>query len=219
MSNYTTQVRFICESFANLNESSNSGDVDSVIDLSMDKVFDFEYPIFDESYRRVLQKKILKHYYTREICAETVGLWKLWLNTRLNEIMPYYNKLYKTEQLKFNPLHDVDITRTHSGSGSNTGNSKSSSDGTTWDKFSATPQGDVVGLENDEYLTSATKNTNKNKIESNTMINTTDEYVERVTGKQGGISYTSMIKSYRDILINIDTKIIGELSDLFMLIW
>lgn len=219
MSNYTTQVRFICETYANLNESSNSGDVDSVIELSMDKVFDFEYPIFDESYRRVLQKKILKHYYTREICAETVGLWKLWLNTRLNEIMPYYNKLYETEQLKFNPLHDVDITRTHSGTGSNTGNSKSISDGTTWDKFSATPQGDVVGLENDEYLTSATKNTNNNKIESNTRIHTTDEYVERVTGKQGGISYTSMIKGYRDILINIDTKIIGELSDLFMQIW
>ena len=53
------------------------------------------FPIFDENYRSVLETKILRHYYTREIGFETVGLWKHYLKTKLNEIMPKYNKLYE----------------------------------------------------------------------------------------------------------------------------
>ena len=111
MSKYTTEVRFICENASGMNESVGYGGVDAVISGAIPKVFDFSFPIFDESYRNVLCGKILKHYYTREICEETVGLWKLRLSTRLNEIMPYYNQLYKSEALEFNPLFDVDYTR------------------------------------------------------------------------------------------------------------
>lgn len=113
MSKYTTEVRFICETYAGLNESADYAGIQEVLDKSRDKVFDFDYPIFDENYRNVLEDKILKHYYTREIGAETIGLWKLWLNTRMNEIMPYYNQLYSSELIKFNPMYDVDLTTTH----------------------------------------------------------------------------------------------------------
>ena len=113
MSKYTTEVRFICENYAGLVDSVGYEAIDTVLDNSRDKVFDFDFPIFDENYRSVLENKILKHYYTREIGAETVGLWKMWLNTRLNEIMPYYNQLYNSELIKFNPMYDVDLTTTH----------------------------------------------------------------------------------------------------------
>lgn len=111
MSKYTTEVRYICETLAGLNESISYTDVEQVIKNCLPKVFDFNFPIFDESYRSVLETKILRHYYTREIGLETVGLWKLKLSTKLNEIMPYYNKLYKSELIEFNPLYDVDLTR------------------------------------------------------------------------------------------------------------
>ena len=113
MSKYTTEVRFICETEAGLEESEGFNSIQTILDKSRDKIFDFHFPIFDENYRSVLEDKILKHYYTREIGAETVGLWKLWLDTRLNEIMPYYNQLYASELIKFNPLYDVDLTTTH----------------------------------------------------------------------------------------------------------
>jgi len=113
MSKYTTEVRFICETSAGLTDSTGYSKIDEVITSAIPKIFDFDFPIFDETYRSVLETKILKHYYTREIGEETVGLWKLRLNTRLNEIMPYYNKLYQSELLSFNPLYDVDITRDH----------------------------------------------------------------------------------------------------------
>lgn len=111
MSKYTTEVRYICEHFSGLSESVGYNDVEQVIKNCLPKVFDFNFPIFDESYRAVLETKILRHYYTREIGLETVGLWKLKLNTKLNEIMPFYNQLYKSELIEFNPLYDVELTR------------------------------------------------------------------------------------------------------------
>ena len=110
MSKYTTEVRFICESITGHEDSVGFDDVDSVISDALPLIFDFEFPIFDEAYRSVLETKILRHYYTREIGLETYGLWKLKLQTKLNEIMPYYNKLYETELFKYNPLYDVPIT-------------------------------------------------------------------------------------------------------------
>lgn len=111
MSKYTTEVRYICEYFSGLSESVGYDDVEQVIKNCLPKIFDFNFPIFDESYRTVLETKILRHYYTREIGLETVGLWKLKLNTKLNEIMPFYNQLYKSELIEFNPLYDVELTR------------------------------------------------------------------------------------------------------------
>ena len=113
MSKYTTQVRFICETAAELEESVGYDRVNTIIAAALPKVFNFQFPIFDEAYREVLETKILKHYYTREIALESVGLWKLKLDTKLNEIMPYYNQLYKSQLLEFNPFYDVDLTTDH----------------------------------------------------------------------------------------------------------
>lgn len=104
MSKYTTEVRYICENYANLSKSVGYNSVSSVLNASWDKVFDFDFPIFDENYREPLCKKILKHFYTREICEETVGLWKLRLDDRMNEIMPYFNQLYESELISVEPL-------------------------------------------------------------------------------------------------------------------
>lgn len=112
MSKYTTEIRYICENAAGLDESKGYQDIDDIITQAAPKIFDFDFPIFDENYRLPLEKTILRHYYTREIGEETVGLWKLRLWDRLSIIMPYYNKLYLSETLEFNPLYDVDYTRT-----------------------------------------------------------------------------------------------------------
>lgn len=125
MSKYTTEVRYICESIAGIAGGSATS-VNAIVAKSWDTIFYTKVPFFDEAYRQPLCQKILKHYYLREIGAETQGIWKLWVNTRLEEIMPYYNLLYKSALLDFNPLYDVDITRQHDrnvkGTESRTGN-------------------------------------------------------------------------------------------------
>lgn len=141
MSKYTTQVRFICEKYAGLSESASVTNVNDIISASLPKIFDFDFPIWDQNYKRVLCAKILRHYYTREIGCETVGLWKLRLETKLNEIMPYYNKRYETTVYEFNPLYDVDYTKTLEGK--DTGEGRNANTRTFNDNIKETEEGSI----------------------------------------------------------------------------
>lgn len=186
MSKYTTEVRYICETYAGHTESQDYAKIDDIIANSIDKIFDFDFPIFDENYRSVLETKIIKHYYTREIGFETVGLWKHFLCVKLNEIMPKYNKLYRAESLNLDPFGNIDYTEEYSGEGQGTNNntdagtmSEDISDnrdvgythtGNNIDKYSDTPQGGLSGLLNDTYLTNA------RQVTANDTDNTDDDY-------------------------------------------
>lgn len=154
MSKYTTELRWLCENYVENHRDEltdyDLNTVDGIINASRGYVFDFDYPIFDENYRGVLENKIIKHYYTREICAETVGRWKLFLNSRLNEIMPYYNKLYDSELLEFNPFYDADYTKSGNKSGSQNGNEMGSTSKNTIGTNTNTLTGSVTdGFESD----------------------------------------------------------------------
>lgn len=235
MSKYTTQVRYICEQLSGYVQSVDYSDVDLVLRSAEPKIFDFNYPIFDENYRHVLNTKILKHYYINEIGLETYALWKLRLNTKMNEIMPYYNQLYKSELYTFNPLYDTDITRQHKVDRSQDSTTKTTDTSTTEqtngnvhaDAYSDTPQGGITGVENLNYLTNYRKITDdnilNNKITGNTDTDTgitsLESYVETVKGTQGTRNYSDLLKDFRSTFLNIDMQVIESLSDLFMLIW
>ena len=235
MSKYTTQVRFICEQLSGYVQSVDYSNVDLVLRAAEPKIFDFDYPIFDENYRHVLNTKILKHYYINEIGLETYALWKLRLNTKMNEIMPYYNQLYKSELYTFNPLYDTDITRQHKVDRSQEGTTKTTDTSTTEqtngnvhaDAYSDTPQGGITGVEKLNYLTNYRKVTDDNKLDSkitgntdtDTGITSLESYVETVKGKQGVRNYSDLLKDFRSTFLNIDMQVIDSLSDLFMLIW
>lgn len=226
MSKYTTEVRYICEEACGLKQSEGQLKVNEIIANAIPNIFNFDFPIFDESYRTVLETKILKHFYTREIGLETVGLWKLKLDTKLNEIMPYYNKLYKSELLEFNPLYTKDLYKKHEGKGTNVGSTDSdgitTNNGTSWNKYSETPQGTVANIDNDTYLTNATKDTinNTTRQDNTTSENykTTDEYLDHVYGYEGKDG-SEMLLKFRETFLNIDVMIIEELEPLFMQIW
>ena len=307
MSTYTTELRYILESYAGLNSSTEYPSIDNVIEKARTKLFDFNYPIFDEQYRSHLESLICLHYYRREIGFETVGLFKMYLERTMKEIMPYYNQLYNSQLLKFNPFYDVDLTRDHvnkhngeetsktdtseNSRGTNSDSTKnadkivdnstegtssrdesessaknsanSSSNSENKQKYSDTPQGSIADLEKGKYLTNATINsavvndnssatssdkatttrtsnigkeqtttrdsstttngttTNNTKTETSNNSNNTsiDDYLEHVKGKQGGASYASLLKEYRETFLNIDMEVIEKLNTLFMLVW
>lgn len=198
MSKYTTELRFICENYARLSESQGGNKVNEIINKALPKIFDFDYPIFDENYRSELEKKIIRHYYTREICCETVGRWKLFLEDKLNIIMPYYNQLYNSALLEIKPLITTDITTNRTINRNNTNNVTSNLTGTTdvtnisdstgnvttssngnsssTVKESDTPQGGISGLVNDNYLTNASINNATDSVSS--TVGTTDKRVD-----------------------------------------
>lgn len=311
MSKYTTTLRNICETLAGFSEGQGFDNTINVINTAAPKLFNFPFPIWDENYKSVLEHKIISHYYFNEIGEETVGLWKMRLYSRLNEIMPYYNQLYNSTIIEFNPLIDTDYTVEHGGSSTNdetrnasenSENNRTSADTESGDNsrrfddnkqsqrtdnltgtmqhgltqttqttvekkdaYSDTPQQGLSGVDNLTYLTNyrkindnnsgstqnsgsdtqtntgtqtinntgydqTTENYTKEKsaTETNTATKTnndtlnassTDEYLNRIYGKQSGKTYMEMIKQLRDNIINIDLQIINELSDLFMQIW
>lgn len=129
MSKYTTQLRFIIEM-----NSEEGFPISQRIEQATSKIFNFNYPIWSEDYRKILEKKILMHYFNKEIGLETVGLWKLYLEERLNLIMPYYNEMYLTTSNKYEWLVDVDVTETYEGNKNISGNVKDNSNGEITDK-------------------------------------------------------------------------------------
>ena len=117
LSKYTLEVRNICESLVARSERAKFMDVNEVIKLARPNIFNFEYPKWNSEYNEMLEEKILRTYYMREIGVETYGLFKLRLQVKLNDIMPYYNKLYESEKLKFDPLKEIDLSTVYTKEG------------------------------------------------------------------------------------------------------
>lgn len=172
-------VRAICETLAG-NIVSNVSNFQSVISAAAPKVFNFNFPIFDESHRKELEEKILLWYYDREIGFRTVGRWQLGLAQYLNRIMPYYNEMYKTTAISYDMLTDVDLTEESKGQGedesqeargsetsgsinttnNSTDTTQATTGGTATSATSDTPQGTIESVDNMSYLTSYNKSTN-----------------------------------------------------------
>lgn len=217
--------------------------VSNGFDIGLDK-----YPIFDEAYREGLNAKILDHFWFREIGQETPALFRFFLNRKMNEIMPYYNQLYKSTLLEFDPLWNYDLTSegtSKSNSNQDTTavrneNSVTDSDSTTDSEtigygrtlVNTTPQMQLAGY--DDYATNitdtesdslvhgtGTQTAKANVTSDNTSAmaaNATDAYVSRVTGLTG-ITKSSALQQFRETFLNIDMLVIGELEELFMGIW
>lgn len=241
MSKFTTEVRWVCEMAYESIAPSEGVKPTQIIRAIHNKIFDFDYPIFDDSYKAVLEEKILKHYYTREICEETVGLWKLRLEDKLNIIMPYYNQLYESAKLEFNPLRNHDITTEHDGSNSDeytnqsASTSSNTSANTNYNLFSDTPQGGLDGLDGIEnpssstdtkgyYLTNATKdygngtNSGQGSTNGSGSSSAMDEYVNHTYGLIG-TNASRLLQDFRNTFLNIDEMIIKDLEPLFMQLW
>lgn len=242
MSKYTMQLRYLCEMKAGYTEST--GSYLTVIDKAYRKIIQPETRLFDTAYEPVLYKKILKHYYFDEIAHETAAKFIMRLNTKLDEILPYYNQLYASAALEFNPFYDVDYkregnkednntvdsTRTDNLQSKRTDNLANSTDSTTTSLYSDTPEGSLSGVNNETYLTTANKDivdlngtntgtqtiNNTGNQKNNDKIHNINEYFEHVYGKMGTADYSGLLIKFRETFLNIDMMIIDELRPLFM---
>ena len=190
----------------------------------IDNNFDFKmnsYPIFDENYRDTLNQNILYHYYENEIGFETASLFRFYLNQKLNEIMPYYNELYKVQKKLIDEnllLNNVNLTETLHGSNTTKTNSKSESSNNGKSLFQDTPQGQIsqTDIDNQTWATNLTLNKNEIADQSNATGSGTNEYLKTIIGNNGGKFNIDVLNDIKNNLMNIDLMIINELNDLFM---
>lgn len=198
MSKYTTELRFIVESYAGNSQSVGYNSIDENITKALPKIFDFYFPIFDEKYRSVLEKKIVKHFYTREICEETVGLWKLRLDAKLNEIMPFYNKLYESELLEFNPLYTTNLKRTSNNNIDSKNQMTENTNQTDNDTSTFNSTTSATGA-NSETVENTVKGKSTSATSGNETSSKTDLFSETPQGSLSGLENSTYLTNARKL--------------------
>jgi len=182
-----------------------------------------EYPIFDESHRATLNRKIINHYWNQEIGQESVAMWRLALKRKLDEIMPLYNQHYEISAIKFNQLETVRINNANTTNATTATNADSSNTSTSGAKSRAVSQQlpQTMLADNGDYATAAQDNISDTTAASSatdaTTTNQDGTTNSETTGFQGNAAL--MILQYRQSLVNVDMMIIDELQNLFMLVW
>jgi hypothetical protein len=177
-----------------------------ILDNNIDIFNGWEFPIFDEAYRTTLKEKIINHYKFREIGVETTGRFIHNLKTRMQEVMPYYNKMYLAMALEQRILDNYDVTETYTRvvTDDNTSGSKR--------LFSDTPQGRVTLLEQDanEFITQVNDDT---QTETNTN---NEDWTRTMKGNIGIQTDADAVTKYMESIVNVDLLVINSLNDLFM---
>ena len=131
MAHFTIELRNLLEAYTGMTEPSTYSEMDKLISDGRKLLFDFGYPIFDENYRETIETKIIRHFYFREIGQETPGRFKSRLYTKMNEIMPYFNQLYMSEKLAYDPFIDTDIATTFNRNADEIGENNRNNSGST----------------------------------------------------------------------------------------
>lgn len=184
------------------------------------------YPIFNENYRAILNGKIIDEYYNQEIGTETIDNFQLIMRKKMDQIMPFYNQLYDSLDIPYSALETMDI---HS-VGSSSLNGTETSNGTTTSVTGTKTGSRIIGSDFPQSMLSGDEDYASNGSDVNSTVDVDGNVINngesennsnsnsdtRVTGYQGIAS--RLVMEYRSSLINIDTMIIDEVKDCFMLL-
>lgn len=165
-----------------------------------------------------LAKKIVDHYYMREIGLETVGLFKHKAKVAMQEIMEGKLPLIYSNSIQYDPLVNVDFEETYTSSGSANSTSNSSGDGLTIN--SDTPQNRITleSIKSGEYASSTSGTETSNEISDESQ--SSQEYTRKQRGNSGTLTTAQkLVQQYRENIIMIDRDIIRDLESLFMQIY
>lgn len=287
MATYTLRLNELVSYFSRVYDEEWSGlSYSQKVDTAAHLIMPENYPCYgvdseeEGVMRETLSRAVVRHYLMREIGYETFELWKIMLETRLREIMPYYQELYKTTLFELdldNPYHlitthdqndnstrNIDRNGDNSSSGSdnvtetgtttygkntttkddsssetNTSTNQAHSDFpqasfsqgdyTTWSEeggshttTSSDADGsikesgnDSVERGSDRKLTSALEWKDQSKDVNDAIMH----YLHDVKGHTSNTEILEAIKQWRDLIVNINLRIISDISDLFIRIY
>lgn len=147
--------------------------VDEAVPLA--SVFGLDmYPIFDEAHRDILNRKIIARFWDREIGQETDEKFRMRMDTRMREIMVEHNQRYLTEQIKFDPMHTIDIRTVMGETGSGTLHGTASSNQDTTDNATTTTLLDGTTSGKSDTTTDGTKDTTTSATSDSTSDKSTN---------------------------------------------
>lgn len=225
----------------------NNADTVKITDMWQNarvKLFDFSYPLTQNVSRETFEHNILNHYLMRRINFDTVTLFKIMLENKLNEIMPKYNMLWDS-QIDWDIFKSGTTTReykdtttsanttntTATGKNDNTSSTDTNSivNMTNSDSKSDVPQGQIDDVKNNEYISEydytvndSTSNANgSSKSLTNTtntaenISNSTDNKTIKETVARTADNELDILLKYQSEYINIWNMIYKDLDSLF----
>lgn len=176
-------------------------------------IFTFNYKFYNEEHKKEFEEQFINYFYFREIGFETMYMFKAKLKSLLNTKFRKYEQLFQSEQrcssvdfmVNKDYVEEIDNTTTNTYSDVNKDINKNLD----------TPQSQISDLENNDYVSSANINDVNNTGESLNNSNI------RTVGK-GNIGITSsgtLLKKWRDTMINLDEMLLNECEQLFLKIY
>lgn len=233
MASYTIELRKLCDVYYSRQEVESwfkdYNLADYLTSTQIEQITKFNVWNKDR-----LAKKIVDHYYMREIGFETPALFKHYAKVTMQEIMERYLPKIYSNFFEYDPLSNVDFTETYtreiSGESANEGSSSSNSSQNAegLNITNNTPQKRITkqDLETGAYASQVSQSNTETNIEDETTTsnsgtsNTIETFTRHEEGDNGVIiTNQRLVKEYREIIVAIDEEIINELGSLFMAIY
>ena len=217
MSKYTTELRFVCATYSRPIVEEWFKDYELSDYLTPQQIETIENAgIWTKG---KLAKKIVDHYYMREIGLETPALFRHYAKVYMQEIMERKLPLIYSNSIQYDPLVNVDYTESFERSSTGSASSTSTNSGSGLAVNSDTPQGQInkEDILNGNYATSTGASESTSNINDNSNTSNDENYIKKVKGNSG-VSATAqkMVYQFRENIIAIDEDIIKELDKLFM---
>ena len=206
----------ILNSIANYDQPTHTK-IRDLASVCHDKIFDFDYELSTALDKNEFEIDILNHFMMRRIGFDTVTAFQLYLETKLHEILPYYNLMFdsfKNYDL-FNNGEIVSRAKSENRSTTSESNTDSTNTTNTENRYSKYPQNQLSDISDGSYVTDQNKNTgsstNDTSINTNSNdTNTTNETIARTPSDKMGI-YKKYLETKRSVM----TMIYKDLDSLF----
>lgn len=199
--------------------------LDEIAEKSRDYFFDFNYELFNETYKQHLETSFIKYFFLYEIGFDTFQSFKNQLTIDWQLKIMAYNKFYKTNDLIDEAvLSTVDLSTT--GNTVSTGNTTSNSSSTANNNADSGTTGvysDYAQTVIDEldYATSGTHDTAKSTATSTSQVeqegnSTTNANTDNKSSGYSGFPSSMLLQQYRNTILQVDLLFFNDLSDLFL---
>lgn len=177
------------------------------------QIFDFTYPLSTNISKEEFECMLLNKFIMRKIGFDTYTAFKIQLEVKLNEIMPFYNKMFDSID-GWDLFNDGEtITHTTTGNTTSTLNNTSSNSVTSDRRYSDTPQNQLQAVQSGQYLTDYNYDTT-NGNDTSTSNGTSTNIVSEET-KRSPADKISIYKEMQENIKNIYTMIFKDLEELF----
>lgn len=170
-----------------------------------EKIFDFDYPLSSKVDKEDFECQILNHFIMRRIGQETFTAFQLFLENKLNEILPYYNIMFDslTDYNLFNDGEVITRNRTDNGTSSLNSTNEMKS------KYAEYPMNQLSDIDDGKYVTNQTTNNGVNES------NGTSSNISNETETRSGIDKMDLYQKYLQTRNSIMTMIYKDLDILF----